>query len=224
MISPTMATMLCYLTCDAVVAEDEWRAIIASAVAQSFNRITVDGQASTNDTVVALANGASGVRPVGDELELLSAAIHAVCLSLAVSIVADGEGATKVIRLSVVGAADDVEAEAVARAVGNSPLIKAAFYGEDPNWGRVAQTVGQTLCEVEDTRSLAVDIDYGPLRVLNGSLPVDFDKEAKQSLRDLMASSEIDLTINLHRGKSRALLYFSDLTHQYVTFNAEYTT
>ncbi len=224
MISPDMATMLCFLTCDAVVSEVDWTTIVSSAVSRSFNRITVDGQASTNDTVIAFANGASGVRPTDAELETLSAVVHSACLSLAMAIVADGEGATKAIRLEVTGAAASAEAEAVARAIGNSPLVKAAFYGEDPNWGRVVQAVGQALARISGGADLAIDIDYGPIRLLCGGLPVDFGVEDRQSLRDLMAGSELDLTVDLHRGTSSAVLYFSDLTHQYVTFNAEYTT
>ena len=145
MISPRMATMLCFVTCDAAVAVDDWRTLLTAAVEESFNRITVDGQESTNDTVVGFANGASGVRLGKAGLGRLAEALDALLLALAVGMVADGEGATKVVRLTVDGARDAGEAERVARAVADSPLVKTAFFGRDANWGRIVQAVGQAL-------------------------------------------------------------------------------
>ena len=171
MISPHMATMLCFVTCDAVVAAPDWARLVGAAVARSFNRISVDGQESTNDTVLAFSNGASGVRPGERGLALLGQALDAALLSLAVAIVADGEGATKVVRLAVSGARDEPEAEAVARAIADSPLVKAAFYGEDPNWGRVVQSAGQALAARGEAAPLRADVDYGDLRLLADGLP-----------------------------------------------------
>jgi glutamate N-acetyltransferase/amino-acid N-acetyltransferase len=198
--------------------------MVVAAVARSFNRISVDGQESTNDAVIAFANGASGVRPDDAGLNTLSTTLRAALLALAVAIVADGEGTTKVVRLAVAGARDSEEAEAVARAIGNSPLVKAAFYGEDPNWGRVVQAIGQTLARAGDTSPVIADVDYGPVRVFSAGAPVVVGDEAQQLLREVMVQPEMELVVDLHRGSAGAILYFSDLTHQYVTFNAEYTT
>jgi glutamate N-acetyltransferase/amino-acid N-acetyltransferase len=224
MISPNLATMLCFVTCDAAVAASDWRTMVGDAVAGSFNRISVDGQESTNDAVIAFANGASGVRPDDAGLTALGETLRAALLALAVAIVADGEGTTKVVRLAVAGARDSEEAEAVARAIGNSPLVKAAFYGEDPNWGRVVQAIGQTLARLGDESPITADVDYGPVRVFSAGAPVVVGDEARQLLREVMAQPEMELGVDLHRGSADAILYFSDLTHQYVTFNAEYTT
>jgi glutamate N-acetyltransferase/amino-acid N-acetyltransferase len=224
MISPRMATMLCFVTCDAVVAAPEWSRMVEQAVAESFNRISVDGQESTNDTVLAFSNGASGVQPGGQSLALLAQALKAAMLSLAVAIVADGEGATKVIRLLVSGARSEAEAEAVARAIADSPLVKAAFYGEDPNWGRVVQSAGQALAALGDDTPLKADVDYGSVRVLDDGLPVRLGETETTALKQVMRQSELELSVGLGQGRAETTLYFSDLTHQYVTFNAEYTT
>ncbi len=224
MISPNMATMLCFVTCDAVVTGSDWRAMVGDAVAGSFNRISVDGQESTNDTVIAFANGSSGVTPDEAGLDALGETLRAALLSAAVAIVADGEGATKVVRLSVTGARRSAEAEEVARAIGNSPLVKAAFFGEDANWGRVVQAIGQAMARAGDHSPLTADVDYGPVRVFTDGAPVPASEESLQLLRGVMAKPEIELSVDLHRGSAEALLFFSDLTHQYVTFNAEYTT
>ena len=224
MISPHMATMLCFVTCDAVVSAPDWARMVGAAVSRSFNRISVDGQESTNDTVLAFSNGASGVRPGDQSLGLLAQALDAALLSLAVAIVADGEGATKVVRLSVGGARDDSQAEAVARAIANSPLVKAAFYGEDPNWGRVVQSAGQALAARGEAAPLRADVDYGEVRVLDDGLPASLSAAEADALKRVMRRSELDLRIDLRQGPAHSMLYFSDLTHQYVTFNAEYTT
>jgi glutamate N-acetyltransferase/amino-acid N-acetyltransferase len=224
MISPHMATMLCFVTCDAIVPAPEWSRIVESAVADSFNRISVDGQESTNDTVLAFSNGASGVQPGGQSLALLAQALKAAMLSLAVAIVADGEGATKVVKLSVHDARDEREAETVARAIADSPLVKAAFYGEDPNWGRVVQSAGQALAALGDDTPLKADIDYGSVRVLDDGRPVRLAEGEASMLTQVMRQSELELSVGLRQGRAATTLYFSDLTHQYVTFNAEYTT
>lgn len=224
MIAPHMATMLCFVTCDAMVEAPEWAGMVERAVSESFNRICVDGQESTNDTVLAFSNGASGVQPGEQSLALLAQTLKAALLSLAVAIVADGEGATKVVRLSVGGARDESQAEAVARAIANSPLVKAAFYGEDPNWGRVVQSAGQALATLGDETPLKADVEYGSVRVLEDGLPARLGEAEAGALKEVMRQSELVLSIGLQQGRAQATLYFSDLTHQYVTFNAEYTT
>jgi len=232
MICPSMATMLCFITSDAALEAEAWQRLVGEAVAGSFNRITVDGQESTNDTVVALANGASGVRLDEEGREAVGEALRAALTALAVAIVADGEGASTVVRLSVTGAADEREAAAVARAIADSPLVKTAFYGGDPNWGRVAQAAGQALArlcgQLPDAAAfgapLCLDIAYGPVTVVAGDRQRELDQAEQRMLRHHLEQAEVDLHVHLRRGPAATGLYFSDLTHQYVTLNAECTT
>jgi glutamate N-acetyltransferase/amino-acid N-acetyltransferase len=194
MIQPGFATMLCFVQTNAVV--DDPDGVLRSALADSMERITVDGQMSTNDTVMLQATGSSGsVLPKG--------LLEAVLLQLALEIVADGEGATRVGRAEVRGAKSADEAERVARAVANSPLVKTALFGRDSNWGRIAQAAGMALAG-EDVEEL------GPDRIQAADLAAD--------------SPEAELSINLGRGEATAHIYFSDLTHDYIRINAEYTT
>jgi glutamate N-acetyltransferase/amino-acid N-acetyltransferase len=195
MIQPGYATMLCFIQTDAVVDDPE--GALRQAVAGSFERITVDGQMSTNDTVVLQASGASG-EPLPEGL------LDAALLQLALAIVADGEGATRVGRIDVSGAADEAEAEEVGRAIANSPLVKTALFGSDPNWGRIAQAAGMALAGRDGVPELGPDlIDADGL---GGSDP------------------EAEIGIRLERGDATAHVYFSDLTHDYIRINAEYTT
>jgi glutamate N-acetyltransferase / amino-acid N-acetyltransferase len=194
MIQPGFATMLCFIQTDAV-AEDAAGAL-GRAVATSFERITVDGQMSTNDIVLLQATGESG-RPLPAGL------LDAVLLQLALDVVADGEGATRVGRATVEGAAGGEEAERVARAIANSPLVKTALYGRDPNWGRIAQAAGMALAGEELP-------ELGPAEI-------DADELGGEE-------REAELRVRLDRGEGGAHVFFSDLTHEYVTINAEYTT
>jgi glutamate N-acetyltransferase/amino-acid N-acetyltransferase len=194
MIQPGFATMLCFAQTDAVVADPD--AALRGALTGSMERITVDGQLSTNDTALLQATGASG-RPLPEGL------LEAVMLQLALEIVADGEGATRVGRIEVLQAADADEAERVARAIANSPLVKTALFGRDSNWGRIAQAAGQALAGEELT-------ELGPDRIDATELAAD--------------SPEAELSVHLGRGDARAHVYFSDLTHDYVRINSEYTT
>jgi glutamate N-acetyltransferase/amino-acid N-acetyltransferase len=194
MIEPGFATMLCFCQTDAVV--DDPDAVLRPAVAASFERITVDGQMSTNDMVLLQASGASG-RPLPEGL------LDAVLTQLALEIVADGEGATRVGRVEASGAASAEEAERVARAIANSPLVKTALYGRDPNWGRVAQAAGMALAGEELAELGPSEIDAAELGGLE---------------------PEAELRVELGRGDASAHVFFSDLTHDYVTLNAEYTT
>jgi glutamate N-acetyltransferase/amino-acid N-acetyltransferase len=194
MIEPRFATMLCFLQTDAQVPEPE--AALRAAVADSFERITVDGQMSTNDTVLLQATGSSG-RPLPPGL------LDAVLLQLALEIVADGEGATRVGRIEVTGGASSEEAERVARAIANSPLVKTAFYGRDPNWGRIAQAAGMALAG-EQLEEL------GPDAIEAGELGSN--------------AAEAEIGLRLDRGDGGAQIYFSDLTPGYVELNSEYTT
>jgi glutamate N-acetyltransferase/amino-acid N-acetyltransferase len=194
MIEPNMATMLCFVQTDAVV--DNPDALLGAAVESSFNRITVDGQMSTNDMVLLQASGASG--------KLLPAGLlEAVLLQLAVEIVRDGEGAARAARIEVSEAATQPEAERVARAIANSPLVKTALFGRDPNWGRIAQAAGAALAG-EDLDELGAEaIDAAEL---GGE------------------TEEAEIGLRLGRGEHRAHVWFSDLGYEYVKINAEYTT
>jgi glutamate N-acetyltransferase / amino-acid N-acetyltransferase len=223
MISPNMATMLCFVTCDAVVSAADWERVLHEAVARSFNRISVDGQESTNDMVLGLCNGASGVRPTEDGLSVLAEALKAALLALAIAIVADGEGTTHTMRLTVAGACDAGEAEAVARAVANSPLVKTAFFGRDANWGRIVQAVGQA--QGRAGRSLPpVQIAFEELVIVRACSAVALNEAGRDRLRAIMDQPEIDLRVSLGGSDCEATLYFSDLGHDYVSLNAEYST
>jgi glutamate N-acetyltransferase/amino-acid N-acetyltransferase len=223
MISPNMATMLCFVTCDAVVSAEAWQALMRGAVATSFNRITVDGQESTNDMVLGFCNGASGVEPGDAGLAKLGEALGAALLALAVSIVADGEGSTRTMRLKVTGARDGASAEAVARAVANSPLVKTAFYGRDANWGRIMQAIGQALGR-DGHQALPARIAYEDVVIVEHGQPAALDDVQQGRLLDIMHQPEIDLNVALNGPGAEATVYFSDLTHDYVTLNAEYST
>jgi len=194
MIQPNMATMLCFVQTDAVV--DDPAAALRRAVDPSFNRITVDGQMSTNDMVLLQATGASG-RPLPAGL------LETVLLQLAIEVVRDGEGAARAGRIQVSGAADRGEAERVARAIANSPLVKTALHGRDPNWGRIAQAAGAALAGADMDEIGASSIDAAELGA---------------------EAHEANIALRLTRGDARAHVYFSDLGHEYVTLNAEYTT
>jgi glutamate N-acetyltransferase/amino-acid N-acetyltransferase len=194
MMQPGFATMLCFVQTDAEIADPE--AELRRAVEASFERISVDGQMSTNDTVLLQATGAAGA-PMPEGL------LDAVLLQLALEIVADGEGATRVGRIEASEAASADEAERVARAVGNSPLVKTALFGHDPNWGRIAQAAGMALAGEE----LA---ELGPDEIDADALAAD--------------DAEAEIAVRLGRGEHSAHLYFSDLNYEYVRINAEYTT
>jgi glutamate N-acetyltransferase / amino-acid N-acetyltransferase len=210
MISPTMATMLSYVTTDVCLTADHAQAIVRRAAAESFNRITVDGQMSPSDTLMLLANG-EGPPLEGDDLALFDRAMTAVCRWIALQMVKDGEGSEHCVRLLVTGAQDAAEADAVARAIGNSPLVKAAVFGRDPNWGRVAQATGQAL---------AGRGGGGPAAgVYFNAVAVDDAAAA-----DVMTLPEYEMQVELGRGDAGAELFFCDLTHGYVSLNADYTT
>ena len=219
MISPKMATTLTFVTTDAAVPAGLWHEMMAMGVRESFNRITVDGQESTNDMVLGFANGASRAR-VGDvATELLAQALQAGLLALALAVVADGEGATVTVRLRVAGARDAGEAERAGRAVANSPLVKAAVYGRDANWGRVISAAGMTLPQDAAGR-FAPDVSYGDVLLLRDGDPVELVPAQAERLEAVLADAELDIALDLHRGDATAAVYFSDLSHDYVRLNA----
>lgn len=222
MIAPNMATTLIFITTDAAVAAPLLNEMLSAAVAGSFNAISVDGDMSTNDCVFVLANGASGVNVEAgsDDAARFGAALSAVCKSLALKMVEDGEGATKVVELNLNGAADAGEAARVSQAIANSPLVKTAFFGRDANWGRIMASAGAALAGEPE---LLADIYYEDvcLALSGAAAPA---APAAERLREIMSQPEIAVNVDLHRGAATHTMYFSDLGHDYISLNAEYTT
>ncbi|MBN1628472.1 MAG: bifunctional glutamate N-acetyltransferase/amino-acid acetyltransferase ArgJ [Thermoleophilia bacterium] len=219
MISPAMATMLCAVTCDAVLEPAEMRVLLKSAVDRSFNRVTVDGEMSTNDTVLFLASGASGVRPGMESLKRIGAALDAILLRVALMIVADGEGSTKIMRLRVEGAETQGDALKVARAIADSPLVKTAMHGGDPNWGRIISSTGAAMAG----RSLpAATLDLCGVRVVKGGAASAVSAEDGVRMTTAVKAPEVDIELDLGVGNESTEIYFADLGHEYITINAEY--
>lgn len=216
MIEPNMATMLAFIATDADCPKLLLGELLQQAVGASFNRTTVDGDMSTNDTVLALANGASGVAISKDDAatyELFKSALMQVCLSLAKKIVGDGERITKVIQLTVKGAATQEAAEKAARAVANSLLVKTSWFGSDPNWGRLAHAVGYAKIGLQEDK---LDIHYDEVPALLAGKP---QSELKPQWKAIVARKEFSITINLNLGDCEATLYSTDLSTGYVDFN-----
>lgn len=221
MIMPNMATMICCITTDAPVAPQTLHRLLADAVSQTFNKVTVDSDTSTNDTCIMLASGAAapGMRPIEentDAYDELERAVHIVCETLARAIASDGEGASRLVTVNVTGAPTDDDADTAARAVANSPLVKTAIAGRDCNWGRIAMALGK--CGVPfDQRDVSIDIMDIP--VCRDGLTVPFDED--EALRRFEAS-EIIITADLGAGDGSATVWTCDLTHEYVHINGDY--
>jgi glutamate N-acetyltransferase/amino-acid N-acetyltransferase len=224
MIHPNMATMLGLLTTDAVIPVDILEGMLATAVSQSFNRISVDGDTSTNDTVFLLANGASGVAAqTAADQEKVGEAITAVCVALAQMIVRDGEGATKFVTLRVTGAASPAAAHRVAETIATSPLVKTAFAGGDANWGRILAAAGRAGVAFDQTRTglwIAAP-DEKPLQLVAKGTPTAY---AEADAARIFAEAEIEVTLQIGDGSGDATMWTTDLTHDYVTINADYRT
>jgi len=216
------ATMLCFLTTDAAVESRALQSALNQAVAQSFNRVTVDGDMSTNDTVLILANGRAANTPLragSPALLLFQDALNHVTAQLARMIVLDGEGASRFVTVRVSGARTAAEADAAARAVANSALVKTSWHGGDPNWGRIICALGYSAARVDESK---VDIGYslpGRAKVLYSLKRGRPTKATFTSLCAIAAAKEFDLHINLNLGRSTALMWASDLTEEYVDFN-----
>jgi len=220
MIHPNMATLLSFVTTDAAVEPGFLQKALERAGADSFNMITVDGDTSTNDTLVVLANGAAG-NPIieGDaDGDAFVAALTYVCGELAKAIVADGEGATHLLRVDVRGAASDADARAAARSVVRSPLVKSAVYGADPNWGRVLCAIGYSGAQVDP---LAVDLFVGGIQLVKAGAPVPGSREEAEPV---MKEKEVAFLADLHVGDAGATAWGCDLTEAYVVENSAYTT
>jgi glutamate N-acetyltransferase/amino-acid N-acetyltransferase len=216
MIHPNMATTLGFVMTDAVVPLAALRAALKRGVGRSYNRISVDGDTSTNDTVIVLANGASGVKPPAKAFE---EALGSVLESLAIQIARDGEGARKLVTIDVEGAANERAAERMARAIANSPLVKTAIAGSDPNWGRVLSAVGNSGVAFEPKQ---VDIEMQGVRVCRGGVAANFSEdELKTKLDELECSIRFSIR---GKGRGRARFWTCDFTQDYIEINASYRT
>ncbi|MGI6032071.1 MAG: bifunctional glutamate N-acetyltransferase/amino-acid acetyltransferase ArgJ [Coriobacteriales bacterium] len=224
MISPNMATMLAVIATDCPVESASAQTALKAAVDVSFNKVTVDSDTSTNDSVFFLSSGAvgdavaaQGVPGLESELfEALSAALDALCQNLARQIAADGEGATKLVTVNVRGAKDEADADLAARTVANSPLVKTAIAGHDCNWGRIAAALGRSGATFEQED---VDIDIMEMPVLRDGLPVAFDED--EALKRF-EQDEIVIDVDLGQGEAETSIWTCDLTHEYIHINADY--
>ncbi|MFT4177722.1 MAG: bifunctional glutamate N-acetyltransferase/amino-acid acetyltransferase ArgJ [Luteolibacter sp.] len=216
MISPCMATMLCFITTDANVPAEMLRKTVLECVEESFNRITIDGDMSTNDTVMVLANGASGMPPIrrnSPQYKQFRQALRWLMLELAKAIVRDGERVTKFVTVKVEGARSAADAKKAAEAVCKSALVKSSWNGGDPNWGRIIHAVGYSTARI---REELIDIEIGGKPACIGGLQADTPMD---DLRKAVAHPEFDITIRLNQGEASYTMYSSDLSPEYIDFN-----
>jgi glutamate N-acetyltransferase/amino-acid N-acetyltransferase len=221
MIAPNMATMLAVVASDAAVAPSLLREMLGQATRRSFNCVTVDGDMSTNDTLIVLANGAAGaplIDKAGAAADEFYAGLEEVCRQLARQIARDGEGATKLVAIRVANAQSEEEARKVGLSVANSSLVKTAIFGCDPNWGRILCAVGYSGAEIDPAK---VEVSLCGTPIYGGGSGRDFDKE---KLIAAMREKDIPIHIDLRRGAATAEIYTCDLSYEYVRVNAEYTT
>lgn len=221
MIHPNMATLLAFVTCDAGVSPHLWQQMLSRAASQSFNQITVDGDTSTNDTLLALANGQSrtpAITEPGPEAEKLQAMLTEVCTYLAKAIARDGEGATCLIEVQVSGAPDQKAACQVARTIAGSMLVKSAVFGRDPNWGRIAAAAGRAGVPFNSEK---LQIQLGDFRLMAQGTPLDFDRPAASNY---LKQDPVVIAVSIGEGSGQGKAWGCDLSYDYVKINAEYTT
>ncbi len=216
MINPAMATMLCFITTDAQVSKKEMQEILNGVTLTTFNAASVDGDTSTNDTVMLLSNGLSGAF----HKEAFSEALEKIMLFLAREMVRDGEGATKLVTYKVTGAKDDVEAEVVAKALSNSLLVKTALYGEDPNWGRIASTVGASGVDADEE---TLSISFNELCVYDKGVLL-FDAKMEEAASQVMKLDAFSISCDLGLGEGSFTSFGCDLGYEYIKINADYRT
>ncbi len=230
MIHPNMATMLAFVTCDAAVSTAMWQQMLGRAADKSFNQITVDGDTSTNDTLIALANGESRTPAIvqpGAEADKLEAMLTAVCQYLAKAIARDGEGATCLIEVRVTGTHTDREARQIAREIAGSTILKAAIFGRDPNWGRIAMAAGKAGIPF-DQNNLAVSL--GDIQLMAHGQPLAFDRAAASnyltaaSQGEYLKTDTVLISVSVGNGNGTGVAWGCDLSYDYVKINAEYTT
>lgn len=220
MIAPSLATMLSFITTDAKVSPPALRRALKAATEPTFNAVTIDSDTSTSDTVIVLASGAAGGRAVtgGETLAAFTELLTEACASLAEMIVRDGEGATKLIRVTVGGAATDADAKAAAKSIADSPLLKCAANGGDPNWGRIIMAAGKSRAKVDQDR---VTCKIGPVTVMRDGSSRRYDLAAAEKH---MAGATVEIDLNLNLGDGRYTALTCDFSRDYVTINADYHT
>lgn len=222
MIEPNMATMLGFITTDAAISPAMLKRALSLAIAKSFNRLVVDGDESTNDSVFLLASGCAGNAPIvrgGEDFESFRSALEAVCISLAKQMATDGEGATKFVTVTVRGAKSEKDAARAARAVAKSPLAKTSWFGRDPNWGRVLAAVGYSGADVVDTKA---EVFYDKVWAYRfGKIA---DAAQLEKLAKVMKKDAFEVVVDLHLGTGESSVYTCDFSLDYVHINADYTT
>lgn len=221
MIHPNMATMLCFIATDAEIQADLLKGMLKETADESFNMMTIDGDTSTNDTVLVLANGAAGAGPISEGSEgadLFRKALGQVCVYLAKEIARDGEGASKLIEVTVEGAKTLQQARSAARTIAGSSLVKTAVHGNDPNWGRVVAALGRSDAEVVEEK---IALYIASVCIMEDGRPIAFHKD---SIIAIMSGPEVAFRINLNLGDGRATAWGCNLSEEYVTFNSAYTT
>ncbi|MDR1534364.1 MAG: bifunctional glutamate N-acetyltransferase/amino-acid acetyltransferase ArgJ [Planctomycetota bacterium] len=222
MIAPNMATMLAFVLTNAAVAPKALAAALKEVVASTFNLVTVDGDTSTNDSLFLMASGVTGVPAVvkdsGRRYDKFVKCLYRVCHSLSAQIARDGEGASKLVRVRVIGARRAREARAAAKTIAESPLVKTAMFGNDPNWGRIVCALGRSSARVDEGR---VSLSLCGARLFEKGMPVDFNKA---DISNAMKTEDIELEVDLGLGKGEATVLTCDLTDGYIRINADYTT
>jgi glutamate N-acetyltransferase/amino-acid N-acetyltransferase len=223
MIHPNMATMLCFITTDAAISRSCLDQALGQSVRRSFNRLTVDGDTSTNDTVIVMANGLADNPPIaasGPEFDTFTAALEALCINLTRAMARDGEGASRLITVTLKGAADESAAEILAKAVAGSSLVKAACFGADANWGRVLCALGYAGVDLNpDTVDISFASSAGVIPVCGNGAPIPFsEEEAKR----ILMPEEIEIRIGVGNGSGNAVAWGCDLTYDYVKINGDY--
>lgn len=222
MIEPNMATMLGFITTDAAIAPAMLKRALVIAISKSFNRVVVDGDESTNDSVFLMASGLADnpeIRKSGEDFRAFADALTTVCVSLAKQMAADGEGATKFVTVTVKGARSEADAARAARAVAKSPLAKTSWFGKDPNWGRVLAAVGYSGAEVTDMKT---EVFYDREWAFRKGQVADASQ--LERLQKVLEKSEFEVTVDLHLGKGESCIYTCDYSLEYVHINADYTT
>ena len=221
MIMPDMATMLCFVVTDAQIVFPVLNRLVRQGVERSFNRITVDGDTSTNDMVLVMANGAAGNDWIDEDnleaVRLFGQALHGIMRDLATKIVADGEGATKLVTIRVTGARSEEEGLSGAQTIANSALVKTAFFGEDANWGRIMAALGRSGCHFVQER---VSIDFDTVRLVENGLYQGTEREAAAT--EVLKQQRFTVTIDLHEGNAEVEVLTCDLSFDYVKINADY--
>jgi glutamate N-acetyltransferase / amino-acid N-acetyltransferase len=230
MIQPNMATMLAFITCDAAVSTNLWQQMLVRAADKSFNQVTVDCDTSTNDSLIALANGQSRTQAIiepGDTADQLEAMLTAVCQYLAKAVARDGEGATCLVEVQVTGTHTDVEARKIALTIAGSPLVKSAIFGRDPNWGRIAMAAGRAQVPFDQNE---LQIQLGDHVLMKGGQPLAFDRAAASNYLKAAAAGEylktdtVLIKVGVGQSHGQGTAWGCDLSYDYVKINAEYTT